>query len=83
MNETENNEEKEPKRSWIEAFLTGLGVPANWAKVLAGAIIGALAAAGLLSQNGCTASVDIYPTGEQHFEGTIAIGHPATVTPQK
>ena len=44
------------KTSWLAGLLTGWGVPANWARVIAGAIIGALAAAGILTQQGCTAS---------------------------
>lgn len=39
----------EEKASWLADFLTGFGVPANWAKVIAGAVIGALIAAGFMT----------------------------------
>ncbi len=40
--------------SFVSGLLTGWGIPANWARVMAGAIIGAaLAALGLFS-SGCT-----------------------------
>ena len=38
------------KADWLSGFIAGFGVPANWAKVIAGAIIGALAYAGFLYQ---------------------------------
>lgn len=41
-------------QSILFKFLTACKVPANWAKIITGAIIGALTAAGILSQNSCT-----------------------------
>lgn len=72
----------EEKKSWIAETLAGFGVPANWAKVIAGAIIGALAAAGLLTLDSCTASIDIMPDGAQRWEGTLELP-PDIVTDQK
>ena len=46
-----NNKEK---YSWLTSLLTGWGIRESWAKVLAGAIIGALCAAGVLSLDSCT-----------------------------
>ena len=40
---------KEKQYGWLAGLLTGWGIKESWAKVIAGAIIGALAAAGLLS----------------------------------
>lgn len=37
--------------SWLTGLLTGWGIKESWAKLIAGAVVGALAAAGLLS--GC------------------------------
>lgn len=34
---------------WLAGLLTGWGIKESWAKVIAGAVVGALAAAGLLS----------------------------------
>lgn len=41
------------KHNWLTSMLTGWGIKESWAKVLAGAIIGALCAAGVLSMTGC------------------------------
>ena len=35
--------------SWLTGLLTGWGIKESWAKLSAGAVVGALAAAGLLS----------------------------------
>ena len=37
------------KTSWLTSLLTGWGIKESWAKIIAGAIIGALCAAGLLT----------------------------------
>lgn len=42
------------KVSWLAGILSGWGIKECWAKVFAGALVGALAAVGLLSQSGCT-----------------------------
>lgn len=42
------------KHSWLTGLLTGWGIKESWAKVLAGAIIGALCAAGVLTVSGCS-----------------------------
>ena len=36
------------KHSWLTSILTGWGIRESWAKLIAGAVIGALAAAGLM-----------------------------------
>ena len=36
------------KHSWLTGILTGWGIRESWAKLIAGAVIGALAAAGLM-----------------------------------
>ncbi len=36
------------KTSWLTGLLCGWGIRESWAKVIAGAVIGALAAAGIL-----------------------------------
>lgn len=46
-----NNKEK---YTWLTSLLTGWGVKESWAKVLAGAIIGGLVAAGVLSVSSCS-----------------------------
>ena len=42
------------KYNWLTSLLTGWGIKESWAKVLAGAVIGALCAAGVLSMTGCS-----------------------------
>lgn len=36
------------QHNWLTGLLTGWGIKESWAKLIAGAVIGALAAAGLL-----------------------------------
>lgn len=40
--------------TWLTGLLAGWGVKESWAKILAGAIVGALCAAGVLTLDGCT-----------------------------
>lgn len=49
------------KVSWLTGILTGWGIKESWAKIIAGAIIGALAAAGYITVTGCGHSVDVTP----------------------
>lgn len=42
------------KYSWLAGLLTGWGMKESWAKIIAGAIIGALAAVGVLTLDSCT-----------------------------
>lgn len=41
------------KYSWLTGLLTGWGIKQSWAKIIAGAVIGALCAAGILTVSGC------------------------------
>lgn len=66
-----NNKEK---YSWLTSLLTGWGVKESWAKVLAGAIIGALCACGVLTVSGCSRV-----TPEQVY-GAHALYHSLTDT---
>lgn len=42
-------ETNEHKQNWLTGLLTGWGVRESWAKIIAGALIGAASAIGLLS----------------------------------
>lgn len=53
MNETQKNKAT-AAHSKLTAWLTGLGVPANWAKVGAGILIGATIGALSTCQQSCT-----------------------------
>ena len=59
LNNMSTNKEKV---SWLTGLLTGWGIKESWAKVIAGAVIGALVAAGILTQPGCGHSVDVTPS---------------------
>ncbi len=48
------SDETTDKTSWLVSFLEGFGVPSNWAKVIAGAIIGAVSAYIALTSSGCS-----------------------------
>jgi len=61
------------KASWLAGLLHGWGIRESWAKVIAGAVIGALCAAGLLSASGCTASVCQAADGSWQYSGIIVL----------
>lgn len=63
-----NNEKK--AYSWLTGLLTGWGIKESWAKVLAGAIIGAAVAAGVLTLDGCTVEYTQNAEGIR-YSGTV------------
>lgn len=62
------------KVSWLTGLLTGWGIKESWAKVIAGAVIGALVAAGILTQPGCGHSVDVTPDQDGGLQGRLLPG---------
>lgn len=62
------------KHTWLTSLLTGWGIKESWAKVLAGAVIGALAACGLLTS--CTASYSQTAAGDLSARITIVEPQP-------
>lgn len=62
------------KHSWLTGLLTGWGIKESWAKVIAGMVIGALAAAGLLTS--CTACYSQSAAGDIQFSGTVVTPQP-------
>ena len=58
------------KYTWLTSVLTGWGVKECWAKVIAGAIIGALCAAGVLALDGCTVRYTQNADGIE-YSGTV------------
>ena len=60
------------------SLLVNLGLPAVLAAAIVGAVYAALVAIGVLTLPSCTATVDLLPGGEQHWDGTLVI--PATNT---
>lgn len=45
-------ETNKDKISWLAGLLTGWGIRESWAKIIAGAVMGAISAVGLLSSQG-------------------------------
>lgn len=58
-----NKIDREEAAGIVTRILVGLKIPSNWAKVLAGALIGALAAWMSLTQSACTSTAQADPPG--------------------
>ncbi len=59
------------RTSWLAGLLTGWGIRESWAKIIAGAVIGAAVAAGLLS--GCTATYSQAADGAVEWHGAVVL----------
>lgn len=59
------------KANWLAGLLSGWGIRESWAKIIAGAIIGAAAAAGWLTS--CTASYSQAADGAIRYEGILVL----------
>ena len=69
----ENEKSKaEQAAGFLSGLLTGWGVPANWARVITGAIVGAVAAYVTITQCSCTASYNQSADGI-NFAGAIVL----------
>ena len=68
-----NTDDKTTKAAgFFTSLFSGWGVPGGIARILAGAVIGALAALAALTQGGCTASYT-QTEGCIHFDGGLAL----------
>ncbi len=56
MNSTDKQAHATQASGFIASLLAGGGVPANWVKIITGALIGAAVALGFFSQTSCTPS---------------------------
>lgn len=54
MSDNNNTPTPENATNWLASLLRALGLPATWASIIAGAIIGAIAAAWALTGTSCT-----------------------------
>lgn len=61
---------------WLAGLLSGWGIRESWAKVIAGALIGAAVAAGWLTS--CTASYEQTQDGV-HYAGCVVLPVPPLV----
>ena len=59
------------KVSWLTGLLTGWGVRESWAKIIAGAIVGALVCAGVLALDSCAVSYEQSATGGIRFSASV------------
>lgn len=65
--ENNNNDKEDKAAGFFTRLLTGWGVPGGIARIIAGAIIGALAALAALTQNGCKAPAELTPEQVQQI----------------
>lgn len=61
------------KINWLTGILSGWGIKECWAKILAGAIIGALSAAGLLCTSACSTTYSQTADGATKFSNRIIL----------
>jgi hypothetical protein len=59
--------------NWLAGLLTGWGIKECWAKLLAGAIIGALSAAGVLCASSCSADYRQCADGSVEYSSRIIL----------
>lgn len=62
-------DKKEEKFNWLKSLLTGWGIKDSWAKIIAGAIIGAIAA---FTMSSCTWDLKA-ASPSQEFDSSITI----------
>lgn len=63
------------KSRFLTALFTGWGIPGGLARILTGAILGALSALWALSQSGCTAEWSRFPDGGSSWHGRVEFPH--------
>ncbi len=68
-----NQEQQQKAEGFLSRLFTGWGVPGSVARILAGAIVGAVAAWVALSQSGCTADYSQNADGSLQYHGTIVL----------
>lgn len=70
---TEQTEKAKKAAGFVTGLLTGWGVPANWARIITGAIIGAVAAVVAMTGTGCTAAYTQSAAGDISVTGCIVL----------
>lgn len=73
MSTTNKNEKAKKAAGWVTGLLTGWGIPGTIARIIAGAIVGAIATAAALTGTGCTASY------KQTADGAVDYSHRLTL----
>lgn len=67
----EKHEKAEQAAGWLTKVLTGWGVPGTLARIIAGAIVGAVAGWYLATASGCTVSYTKLPDGTVKAAGAV------------
>lgn len=67
----EQHEGAEKAHGWLVGILTGMGVPGSIARIIAGAIIGAVAAWYVATASGCTVNYTQGADGSLKFQGSV------------
>lgn len=70
MNEEQKNKAK-GAHGKLAGWLAGLGVPGNWAKVIAGAVIGGVIGVLATCQQSCTVRYTQSAAGDIEFSSTV------------
>ncbi len=78
--DNETTEKTKKAAGWIEKVLTGWGVPGTLARIIAGAIVGAVAAWYVASSSGCTVNYSQGADGTVQFQGHLQQPREVTVT---
>ena len=71
MENEEKHEKAEQAAGWLVKVLTGWGVPGTLARIIAGAIVGAVAGWYLATATGCTVSYTKLPDGTVKAQGAV------------
>ena len=74
---TDTTTRKQEAEGFLSRLFTGWGIPGSVARILAGAIIGAVLAWLAIAQTACTASLSTTPDGSLQYRGSVGV---STVT---
>ena len=66
-------------KSYLTAIFTGWGIPGGIARIISGAVLGALSAFWALSQTGCTVEWTLSPDGASTWHGSVMPNPPGEV----
>lgn len=59
--------------TWLTGMLTGWGLRESWAKLVAGAVVGALVAAGVLQLSGCSVDYTQNAAGIEYHGAVVPV----------
>lgn len=76
MSTTNTNEKAKKAAGWMTGLLTGWGIPGTIARIIAGAIVGAIATAAALTGTGCTASYKQTAAGDVDYSHALTLPLP-------